>query len=54
MSKETEKKPLSERAPTTGPESSEPGLGSLAPKDGSHQPQPNRLRQASSPPPQAV
>ncbi|NYS29278.1 MULTISPECIES: catalase HPII [unclassified Pantoea] len=38
MSKETEKKPLSERAPTTGPESSEPGLGSLAPKDGSHQP----------------
>ncbi|WP_039660329.1 MULTISPECIES: catalase HPII [Pantoea] len=38
MSKETEKKPLSEHAPTTGPESSEPGLGSLAPKDGSHQP----------------
>jgi len=38
MSKETEKKPLSHRAPTTGPESSEPGLGSLAPKDGSHQP----------------
>ncbi|MDH2065777.1 catalase HPII [Pantoea sp. GD03673] len=38
MSKETEKKPLSERAPTTGPESSAPGLGSLAPKDGSHQP----------------
>ncbi|MFB6325054.1 catalase HPII [Pantoea deleyi] len=38
MSKDTEKKPLSERAPTTGPESSEPGLGSLAPKDGSHQP----------------
>ncbi|MCT2417158.1 catalase HPII [Pantoea sp. XY16] len=38
MSKETEKKPLSERAPTTGPESSEPGLGSLAPKDGSHLP----------------
>ncbi|MGY3112443.1 catalase [Pantoea eucalypti] len=29
---------MSEHAPTTGPESSEPGLGSLAPKDGSHQP----------------
>ncbi|MDU7867964.1 MAG: catalase HPII, partial [Pantoea sp.] len=38
MSKETEKKELSHRAPTTGPESSEPGLGSLAPQDGTHQP----------------
>jgi len=38
MSKETEKKELSHRAPTTGPESSKPGLGSLAPQDGSHQP----------------
>lgn len=40
MSEEKGKKSLSHRAPTTGPESSEAGLGSLAPKDGSHQPQP--------------
>ena len=38
MSNEADKKELTHRAPTTGPESSEPGLGSLAPKDGSHQP----------------
>ena len=38
MSNETNKKELSHRAPAKGPESSQPGLGSLAPKDGSHQP----------------
>ena len=38
MSSETDKKKLTQRAPTKGPESSQPGLGSLAPKDGSHQP----------------
>ncbi|WP_410515403.1 catalase HPII [Pantoea allii] len=38
MSNEKKNNPLSHRAPTTGPESSQPGLGSLAPKDGSHQP----------------
>lgn len=38
MSKETEHKELSHHAPATGPESAKPGLDSLAPKDGSHQP----------------
>ncbi len=38
MSNEKSTTPLNHRAPTTGPESSQPGLGSLAPKDGSHQP----------------
>lgn len=39
MSEETGKKSLNHRAPHTGPESSEAGMGSLAPSDGSHQPQ---------------
>ncbi|MBE5251535.1 catalase HPII [Mixta mediterraneensis] len=38
MSKEKDNKVLSHRAPSTGPESAQPGLGSLAPKDGSHKP----------------
>ncbi|MDI9222496.1 catalase HPII [Pantoea sp. EA-12] len=38
MSNETSKKALEQRAPFKGPESSQPGMGSLAPGDGSHQP----------------
>ncbi|WP_437611040.1 catalase HPII [Erwinia sp. V71] len=38
MSKGTEHKELSHHAPATGPESAKPGLDSLAPEDGSHQP----------------
>ncbi|MFS2223697.1 catalase HPII [Pantoea sp. B65] len=38
MSKETDNKELSHNAPATGPESAKPGLDSLAPEDGSHQP----------------
>ncbi|WP_409075571.1 catalase HPII [Pantoea sp. C3] len=37
MSKEKDNKEMSHRAPSTGPESAKPGLGSLAPKDASHQ-----------------
>ncbi|ERK11202.1 Catalase [Pantoea sp. AS-PWVM4] len=37
MSKETEGKRLTHRAPHKGPETAKPGLGSLAPADGSHQ-----------------
>lgn len=38
MSNQSDKKVLSQRAPVAGPESVKPGLGSLAPEDGSHQP----------------
>lgn len=38
MSKEKDNKEMIHRAPSTGPESAKPGLGSLAPKDASHQP----------------
>ncbi|WP_312240466.1 catalase HPII [Pantoea sp.] len=40
MSKQTDNKELSHRAPATGPESAKPGLDSLAPEDGSHKPEP--------------
>ncbi|MEJ1267679.1 hypothetical protein WDV93_11200 [Pantoea ananatis] len=38
MSNEKKNNPLNHPAPTTGPESSQPGLEPLAPKEGSHQP----------------
>ncbi|KHJ66406.1 hydroperoxidase [Pantoea rodasii] len=38
MSKPSKNKELTHRAPSKGPESSQPSLGSLAPADGSHQP----------------
>lgn len=38
MSKVSRNKELSHNAPSTGPESTKPGLDSLAPGDGSHQP----------------
>ncbi|WP_017349500.1 catalase HPII [Pantoea sp. A4] len=38
MSNQSDKKVLSQRTPVAGPESVKPGLGSLAPEDGSHQP----------------
>lgn len=50
MSNEKKNNPLNHPAPTTGPESSQPGLGSLAPKEGSHQPPAEPTPPGKSPP----